>query len=233
MQVHPLSVILGGVIVGTASLLVAADAPSEGNGPLTAEQGDILKYFSLVQLDDGQGGTVPAIRISGINLQIVNGEDATDTTNGLGNLIVGYNEPGENADRTGSHNIVGGVDSNYTSYGGLIAGLGNEISNAYCSVTGGQLNVASGLYSSVSGGDGNMATNTLASVSGGDGNVASGFISSVSGGRENVASGRSASVSGGRENVAQGIDSSATGGQGNRATGERSSVAGGDGNVAS
>jgi hypothetical protein len=37
------------------------------------------------------GGTNEVV-ITGANLRIVNGLGATDTTNGLGNLIVGYNE---------------------------------------------------------------------------------------------------------------------------------------------
>ena len=54
--------------------------------------------------------------ITGANLRIVNGLGSTDTTNGLGNLIVGYNESREGSmecllvptacrdTRTGSHN---------------------------------------------------------------------------------------------------------------------------------
>jgi hypothetical protein len=34
----------------------------------------------------------PTVRFSGVNVQIVNGLDATDTINGAGNLIVGYDE---------------------------------------------------------------------------------------------------------------------------------------------
>src|SRR5215471_322684 len=58
------------------------------------------------------------ITISGANLHIVNGLGATDTVNGLGNLIVGYNEhrtpqicpPGIPCinERTGSHNVIVG-----------------------------------------------------------------------------------------------------------------------------
>jgi hypothetical protein len=38
-------------------------------------------------------GGVNEVVITGANLRIVNGLDDTETTNGLGNLIVGYNEP--------------------------------------------------------------------------------------------------------------------------------------------
>jgi hypothetical protein len=59
-------------------------------------------------------GAANKVVITGANLRIVNGLGSTDTTNGVGNLIVGYNELrrdfgrfGED-DRTGSHNVVVG-----------------------------------------------------------------------------------------------------------------------------
>jgi hypothetical protein len=54
--------------------------------------------------------------ITGANLRIVNGLGATDTTNGLGNLIVGYHEErGFGDTRTGSHNVVVGRQHNFSS----------------------------------------------------------------------------------------------------------------------
>src|SRR5262245_10182081 len=100
------------------------------------------------------------IVITGANLRIVNGLGDTETTNGLGNLIVGYNEPrGVEIDvRTGSHNVVVGSQNNFSSFGGLVIGLFNEISGEYASVSAGLLNTASGNFSSVSGGQGNTAS---------------------------------------------------------------------------
>ena len=66
------------------NLLFAGTAPEQ-----------IHHYMSLLELDDGQGGTVKTLRIEGINVQVVNGEGTTNTTNGLGNLIVGYNGDGQ------------------------------------------------------------------------------------------------------------------------------------------
>src|SRR5262249_34725559 len=86
--------------------------------------------------------------ITGANLRIVNGLGATDTTNGLGNLIVGYNElRQENPDcpritlnctdiRTGSHNVVVGEFLNFSSFGGLVVGFFNEIRGSFPSVSG-------------------------------------------------------------------------------------------------
>ncbi len=88
---------------------------------LTPEHLEILAHMEIVHLEDGQGGLAKTIRIRGVNVQIVSGSGATNghpanpssvdpaltSTNGLGNLIVGYNEPGNPIadDRTGSHNI--------------------------------------------------------------------------------------------------------------------------------
>lgn len=64
------------------------------------------------------------ITISGANLYVNSGSGATDgPVNGLGNVIIGYNEPrGAGDDRSGSHNLVVGSQDNYASYGGVVAG---------------------------------------------------------------------------------------------------------------
>ena len=152
----------------------------------------------------------------GMNVQIVNGSESTGgTPDGVGNLIIGYNEgrtpyecPGSfDCDRrTGSHNLIVGYGNNYTSHGGMVVGFYNEISGNYTSVSGGDANTASGSYSSVSGGSLNNASGDSASVSGGKRNNASGDSASVSGGYENIASGNYASVSGGSDRTAGGED---------------------------
>src|SRR5262245_9593149 len=97
------------------------------------------------------------LMLTGANLRIVNGLGSTETTNGVGNLIVGYNEPrGFEPDvHTGSQNVVVGPQHNFSSFGGLVVGLQNEISGQYASVSGGARNHASGDSASVSGGAGN------------------------------------------------------------------------------
>ena len=120
------------------------------------------------------------IYITAANLHIVNGLNSTDTTNGLGNLIVGYNElRGTGDDRSGSHNVVVGSEENFSSYGGFVVGLENSISAAFASVSGGYSNIASGVSSSVSGGNNGTASGEYSSVSGGGGQGA-GEISSWS-----------------------------------------------------
>lgn len=96
------------------------------------------------------------IIIEGANLHVRSGSGATDApVNGLGNLIVGYNEPrGDGADRSGSHNLVVGSQHNYSAYGGLVAGFHNAVSGAFASVTGGQNNIAAGARATAGGGAG-------------------------------------------------------------------------------
>ena len=203
--------------------------------------------------------------IDGANLHIRNGTGSTDgPVNGLGNLIVGYNElRGFGDNRSGSHNIIGGTRSNYSSFGGLVVGYNNTISGIYSTATGGYYGTASGGYSSVSGGNYNTASNWYSSVSGGDQNTASGNSSSVSGGRWNIASGQHSFVGGGgytnsvdgnkayadysailggRQNFtgddsnndhAVGFASTISGGRGNTASGHAASVSGGYYNTSS
>jgi trimeric autotransporter adhesin len=180
--------------------------------------------------------------ITGANLHIVNGLGSTDCSdeqrhpmpdcpNGLGNLIVGYNEPRVNAGleniRTGSHNVVVGQEHNFSRVGGLVVGRFNTISGDFAVVSGGTENTASGFDASVSGGFRNTASEGAASVSGGSFNAASGGSAAVSGGAFNSASGVVAAVSGGRNNRASEEAASVSGGSGNTASGFASSVSGG------
>lgn len=215
---------------------------------LSPEEEEILSHMSLVELDDGKGKKTKTIRISSVNVQIVNGLGATNgnpaqpddtgastATNGLGNLIVGYQEPrgaGDDNDRTGSHNIIVGAQNNYTKFGGLVAGQGNRCTGPFSSVSGGRFNTASAIGSSVSGGRGNTASHFDASVSGGSDNTASGELSSVSGGNSNRASQIYSSISGGKNNFSISSSSSVSGGINNTASAPFSSVSGGRNNNA-
>jgi hypothetical protein len=181
--------------------------------------------------------------ITGANLRLVNGlsstdcrdeqnEEMPDCPNGVGNLIVGYNEPrseqvaGPNI-RTGSHNIVVGEGNNFSRVGGLVVGFFNTISGDFAAVSGGLFNTASAFGSAVSGGGGNTASGDGSAVSGGNQNTASGFNATVSGGFFNTASGERSSVSGGQENTANGPAATVSGGFFNTASGDFASVSGG------
>ncbi len=206
------------------------------------------------------------IDFDGVNVRIRNGLGATNgnpddpeslsdtSVNGLGNLIIGYNESHRNCDdfacvlfKSGSHNVVIGHGHAYNSFGGLVAGQDNKSAAPYStvsgglendaignhsSVVGGNGNEANGRESTVSGGEGNDASQTLSSVSGGVNNVASGIHSSILGGSGNMAINSSSTVSGGLNNKAMEFWSSVSGGSGNTADGPASSVTGGNGNTA-
>jgi hypothetical protein len=202
----------------------AADAPGRG---MADRMATLEKKLVAMDFDDAANEVV----ISGANLRIVNDLGSTETINGLGNLIVGYNElrsdPNSADVRTGSHNVVVGENHNFSSFGGLVVGLHNEISGEFASVSGGDGNTASGIHSSVSGGLLNRASSDVSWVTGGDNNTASDFGASVCGGLSNMASGTESSVSGGFSNIASGTHSSVSGGQNNTASGNDSSVSGG------
>jgi hypothetical protein len=179
--------------------------------------------------------------ITGANLHIVNGlgrthcgseeEPIPDCPNGLGNLIVGYNEPrpeGFENIRTGSHNVVVGLAHNFSRFGGIVVGLFNTISSDFAAVIGGISNTASGVATSVSGGAGNNATLSYAAVSGGTSNTASGSLAVVSGGWSNTADGEVSVVSGGQGNTTSfpGFAAVVSGGRNRTAAGEFDWVAG-------
>jgi hypothetical protein len=244
----------GLLIVGLVSVVLpSGNTVDAQQGGLPARVAALEDKLVAVTFDSA----TKELAITGANLRIVNGLGSTETTNGLGNLIVGYNELRSGSSvcsqvrpcidtRTGSHNVVVGPFHNFSSFGGLVVGWFNEISGdfasvsggalnlaseSFASVSGGEFNTASGLWSWVSGGNTNKASESFASVSGGGQNLASGQLSAICGGAANTASAFFATVSGGTRNTASGDDSSVSGGDGNTARGERSSVSGGNGIV--
>lgn len=185
------------------------------------------------------GGSIPCLTqignevyFTGCNVNVRSGAGSTyAAVNGLGNLVVGYNENPDVFPRTGSHNLIVGSDNGYSSSGGFAAGYGNRVLAPAASVSGGSGNVASGDSATVSGGSGNVASGLYATVSGGTGNVASLSLATVSGGFENTASGGYATVSGGKNNTASGDYATVSGGENNTASGNAATVGGGNGHT--
>ena len=219
-----------------------------GSRLASVENSETMKLNPFLAVTTDEEMSLPLIRFTGVNLQLVNGEGPFPAVtgageggpfpavNGLGNLIIGYNEAepegGAAIGRSGSHNIVVGPGHGYSSSGGLVAGLDNKISGHYASVTGGHVNQATADFSSVSGGGANRATGFSSSISGGYSSQTTGSHSSVSGGFSNLAAGRRASVSGGQENQALQDFSSVSGGLNNFAGSDWASVSGGKDNAA-
>jgi len=226
-----------GTVVATDALLVLKAAVGTPvalvcGGDCAALEQRVAQLEALLANVSLQGDTLV---ITGKNLRIVDGTgDTAGEPNGLGNLIVGYNEDANgDAVRTGSHNIVVGRENTYTSYGGIVAGYRNDILGPEASITGGAFNSASGPQASVTGGSGNTASGNYASVTGGTYNTASGESASVTGGGHNETSGLGASVTGGSYNLASNTAASVTGGTENLASNRFASVTGGYLNTAS
>ena len=183
----------------------------------------VLALDGILTLDTING--YPTARFNGVNVQVVNGLNDTDTINGLGNLIIGYNEvapPPEgpvafctdglyarqdeceanghiytNSLKTGSHNLVVGDYNNYSQFAGIVSGRSNTINGRRAVVLGGHEHIAGGTGSAILGGESNRTRGIGTSVSGGYRNTATYELSSVSGGSTNTASGFASSVSGG------------------------------------
>jgi hypothetical protein len=230
----------GVVLLGLMSRsLQSGTAADQHPGGMADRMATLEQKLSAMKFDDAANEVV----ITGANLRIVNGLGTTDTTNGLGNLIVGYDKSRQELPdcqpvgslanpfcqdrRTGSHNVVVGEFNNFSKFGGIVAGSVNEISGEFASVSGGVGSTASGEFASVSGGRGNRASGESASVSGGQANAAFGNGSSVSGGFSNTAGGGSTWVGGGIDNQASGNTASISGGDANIASGPVASVSGG------
>ena len=171
----------------------------------------VLDLNGYLTFDVSNGYPVALFR--GINVQIVNGAGETQRVNGLGNLIIGYNQPSAGSficslgvadteaacragggvwgqsHKSGSHNIIGGDFNSYTSWGGMVWGLENAITAPYAVVMGGARNRAGGSLASISGGSYNTASGIYSTVAGGFVNRASGDFSSVGGGSQRTASG--------------------------------------------
>lgn len=170
------------------------------------EQNPVLQLSDVLELDRARCRTV---RIKG-NLQIVNGMGRTDTTNGCGNLILGYNELPPAAlgwpnTRTGSHNLVIGRYHSHASYGGLLAGEMNLISaNAPAScVVGGSEGTANADRVVIAGGHEGKANAERSVIIGGFDNGASPGAARavVVGGTNNRAEAGSSCIFGGAHNT--------------------------------
>jgi hypothetical protein len=193
-------------------------------------QQNLLSILSHAKYIASEIDGKPTIQFSGVNVQIVDGAGTTRSSNGSGNLVIGYDENtgkerGKPGAQTGSHNLVLGEEQEFTGIAGIVAGIQNTNTGIFASVSG-ENNTASGPAASVSGGFANVASGVTSSVSGGNDNSASNSQSSVAGGSANVASGKHASVTGGANNKASGEGASISGGSFNTAEGTNSSIFG-------
>ena len=125
---------------------------------------------SLNTLLAGVSRTSTNLVFNHMNLQVESGSGATGgTVNGLGNVIIGYNEnPGT---QTGSNNLVVGTGQSFTSYGGIVAGQHNEIDGAFSSIAGGYGNDTAASWSTIAGGEYNVTNGNYSFIGAGCSNA--------------------------------------------------------------
>ena len=152
---------------------------------------ELKEYVRLVP-GTMEGVRGPNLIFEGVNVHIRNKRSSTTLVDGLGNLIIGYNEIGDEAGlfypppvRNGSHNLIVGAGHSYSSAGGFVAGYRNTIGGSFSTVAGGFMNAAKGEHSSVSGGLLNVAGGEFSAVCGGMQNDTASFASSITGGSYN------------------------------------------------
>jgi hypothetical protein len=235
------------------SSLEAANSSLEGqvaaleNQLATSQVMALESYLRVDLVSDARG---PLVELSGVNLQLINGQNSTDTANGLGNLILGYDE----ANSTGRWFCTLGADpdthvpisdessciavgAEWTDTGfksgshNLVVGSGHNYSR-WGGLVAGRNNTIHNDYAGIGGGYNNSASGQYSNVSGGQGNSATGQYANVFGGFHNSASGANSSISGGFLNQARGNSSSISGGNSNTANGAISSISGGRSNDA-
>ncbi|MBW2058015.1 MAG: hypothetical protein JRH07_09610 [Deltaproteobacteria bacterium] len=216
------------------SRLASAEDSLERVQPLVA----LADYVTVVEDESINGLKGPHVIFTGVNVHVRSGSGYTDdggSPQGLGNVIIGYNEEPDSGldaggeDRSGSHNLIMGPKHRYSGCGNLVAGSANTARGSYTALVGGQSNTASGDMATVTGGLGNTASDYCSTVSGGRQNRAGAYYAAVSGGLGNQAVGFYSSVSGGQSNTARGVASTVAGGSFNTASGEASSISGGRG----
>jgi len=195
-------------------------------------QADVSPLFDYLTVDTSTDSVV----FEGANVFVQSGSGSTDgTVNGLGNLIVGYNE--FTSDRptyqAGSHNIVVGSENGFTSYGSIVSGSNNRTAAPYSAVIGGYSNAATGSYATALGGYEGSVSGDYATIVAGSLNDASGDYSVILGGAANDAKASYSSISGGESNTASGSLSSILGGYKNIASGSYSTIYGGQSQTAS
>ena len=75
------------------------------------------------------------IVVSGANLRLDNGSGDTDTANGLGNLVIGYDEDDDASEpREGSHNLVIGKENGYEGVASIVHGSWSVSDEDYAAV---------------------------------------------------------------------------------------------------
>ncbi len=198
---------LAGLLVAQQEQIASLEEQLLGQEQAIASLAPLL---SLVPVAERSSFGQDTWNLSGLNVRLDNGAGTTyGASNGLGNLILGYNESeGGHRDaegnfmdgevRVGSHNLVVGAAHTYGSNGSLLGGYNNSLFGQGSAILSGQASLATGTWSAILGGLDNRATATNTCISGGHSNTASGDRASVSGGLLNISAGIATSILGGQ-----------------------------------
>jgi hypothetical protein len=134
-----------------AQIAALQTSPAGGGGGVPG-----LEKYLFIETGDKNGLAGPHIVFRGVNVHVQNGQNSTVVKNGLGNLIIGYDESpsgGVGVNRTGSHNLVGGQFNAFSSWGGLVLGSNNALHGQFSAILGGANNLVNptGMYSTIYG----------------------------------------------------------------------------------
>jgi hypothetical protein len=135
-----------------------------------------LGPFVTVDPNPEAGVIGPNITFKNVNIHVINGLGQTGLANGLGNLIIGYDEnPGVNpGDRSGSHNLIVGPWNRFNSnaLGAVCFGANNAVGEVSTAIVGGWGNatVNGSDYSIILGGENNYMQGQYSTISGGENN---------------------------------------------------------------
>lgn len=194
---------------------------------LQAQISNLVALNDYLSLETVNGK--PAVRVTAANLQVVNGLGVTESADGTGNLLIGYDEERISLSFQCSLGTDPNAGTPVTNETECITAGGNwavnHKSGSHYLVVGPQHNYSR--WSGIVVGQSNTSNFDFASVSAGLRNTASGRYSSITAGRDNKASGAESSVSGGQFNRASAISSTVSGGQQNTASGVVSTTSGG------
>jgi hypothetical protein len=209
------------------NLKLAIEAVERRNTELTnrirdleASLANVRALNSVLSMEQVNG--VQTVRLTGVNLQVVNGLSRTETINGAGNLLIGYDEVNvfpidPLCSRASARNaglilneadcLANGGAFSITHKSGshnLVMGSQNNYSS-FGGIVAGRFNSINQIYGSVLGGVDNVANGNFSVVISGQGHQSSGTASSVLGGNSNRSAGRDSTVTGGSGNIADGV----------------------------
>ena len=159
------------VNIGGASLVSGSVRGSVTLPTLSWDQIDVPDDIASFAGTNGFYRVGDEFYFNGVNVNIRSGQGGTfgedynsvlfpGTPNGLGNLVVGYNE-GAGFERSGSHNLVVGPYHSYEGHGGLVSGAFNTLRGEGNSVLGGYAHQSVGYFSVAMGGVSAVATKAV------------------------------------------------------------------------